>query len=617
MSDTVLAQAGVVVFAPFVLAALIAIGGRWGRPLGPVLASLGPLSVLALAASALVSVSGMPAPRAPWTSALAASKSVTWFASADHVLRMGYAIDSLAAWMLIVVGVVALAVMVFSVGYLAGDPGWNRYFALLSLFTGSMATLVVADSFLTMFVGWELVGACSYLLIGFWYHKPAAAHAAVKAFLTTRVGDVALMLGLAVLWSALGTLQFEDVASGVATLPAATAGAAAVLIALGALGKSAQFPFHGWLPDAMEGPTPVSALIHAATMVAAGVYLVVRIWPLFAAGPAAQSLLLSAGIISALGAAAIAVAQRDIKKVLAYSTISQLGFMFAALGVGAWDAAFFHLLTHAAFKGLLFLTAGSVIHGAGTQNLDEMGGLRTRMPVTFGVWVVGSLALIGIPGFAGFFSKDAVLERVWSASPVLGAILLAAGGLTALYMTRATRLAFLGTPARDSHAHESPAVMLIPMLGLAVPAALAGFAGASVLHSLGAQSEPLVVAIAAGALAFALAGIALGWQMARPVCAEQREQQQEGRLWRAAAHGFYWDHAVSRLIVGPVTSVARGLWAWLDRLVIDGVVEGLALLVRGAGSGLSRLHTGNAQVYSALMLLGVLAMFVASAWLGR
>lgn len=617
MIATVLSWTWAVVLLPFVLAVVIAPLGRYSRSLGPFVASIGPLALLAVATASLLRVAGSAAQGPPWTSALATSNSASWLLSSDYSLRVGYAVDSLAALMLVVVGLVALCVMIFSAGYMAGDPGWNRYFALLSLFTGSMAVLVVGDSFLTLFIGWELVGASSYLLIGFWYFKPSAASAAVKAFLTTRVGDVAMMLGLAVLWTGLGTLQFEEVALGVGGLSTTAAGAAAVLIALGAMGKSAQFPFHGWLPDAMEGPTPVSALIHAATMVAAGVYLVVRIRPLFEAAPVAQLVLLGAGIISAFGAALIAVAQSDIKKVLAYSTISQLGFMFAALGVGAWDAAFFHLVTHAGFKGLLFLTAGSVIHGSGTQDLREMGGLRSSMPVTFAVWLAGTLALVGIPGFSGFFSKDAVLERVWHASPALGIVLFAAGGLTALYMTRATRLAFLGKPRGESHAHESPLVMLAPLVVLAVPAVAAGFAGGVMLEWLGAHHEPLSLGIAAAALLAAAIGIALGWRMSGEAVDDQRVSAIAGGPWRAMHGGFGWDHAVDRLVVRPFVTGSRAVWAVADRFVVDGIVEGLSVFARWGSTALSNMHGGNAQRYSAVMAFGVLAMLILSVWLGR
>ena len=358
--------------------------------------------------------------------------------------------------------------MVFSVGYMAEDEGWNRYFALLALFTGSMSLLVIADSFVGLFIGWELVGACSYLLIGFWFRKPSAAAAATKAFLTTRVGDVGLLVGLAVLWWATGSLAYQEVVARIEPMPAGLLLAAAVCLAIGAMGKSAQFPLHAWLPDAMEGPTPVSALIHAATMVAAGVFLIVRVWPIFELAAGAREMVLVVGVISALGGSLIALVQRDIKKVLAYSTISQLGFMFAALGVGAWAAAFFHLMTHAAFKGLLFLASGSVIHGSGTQDLHEMGGLRAKMPVTFATWTVGALALAGIPGFAGFFSKDAVLDAVLRDAPLAGWALLAASALTAFYMARSTRLAFGGRPVRpDAHPHESPASMAAPLVALA------------------------------------------------------------------------------------------------------------------------------------------------------
>jgi NADH-quinone oxidoreductase subunit L len=603
VTDFVLTLSWSVVVFPFALAVVIAaVGRRTHRAAVPVIASLGPMSLVAVGAAALTRVAGTAASSQPWTSAIAFSARYSWLSAGDHGLPVGYAIDSLAAVMLVVVGVVALCVMVFSAGYLAEDDGWNRYYALLCLFTGSMAGLVIADSFVSLFIGWELVGACSYLLIGFWYRKSDAVAAAVKAFLTTRVGDVALMLGLAVLWSGLGSLQFEDVARGASTLPMHTAAVAAVLVALGAMGKSAQFPFHGWLPDAMEGPTPVSALIHAATMVAAA--------------PVARMVLLLAGVTSALGAGIIAVVQRDIKKVLAYSTISQLGFMFAALGVGAWDAAFFHLVMHAGFKALLFLTAGSLIHGAGTQDLTEMGGLRRRMPITFVAWIVGTGALIGVPGFSGFFSKDAVIERVWYTSTVLGVALVLAAGLTALYMARATRLAFFGESVAVS-AHESPPSMLIPLLVLVVPAIGAGYAGNTLYGWLSRPSEPIAWGVASAALLVMVLGASIGWGLARRAAQAPPRSAFAEKTVALIESGFYWDAAVSRLIVEPTVAAMRALWAVVDRLITDGLVEGSAAVAQTLGSSLSRLQSGNAQTYSAVMVFGVLAMLAASAWFGR
>jgi NADH-quinone oxidoreductase subunit L len=606
------------VVLPFLFALAIGLLGRYAKPAVPWLAMIGPLLVVALGVGALVTIpSGAEATAEPWTSQLASAGSTVWFGVGALSISVGWAIDTLAALMLLVVGVVALMVMVFSVGYMAEDAGQVRYFALLSAFTGAMTLLVVGDSFTTLFIGWELVGACSYLLIGFWYQKPSAMAAAVKAFLTTRVGDVGLLFGLALLWASTGSLGYVQVMADLKAMTPAAITAAAVLLAIGAIGKSAQFPLHIWLPDAMEGPTPVSALIHAATMVAAGVFLIARTWPLFEAAPAARTVLLLAGLISALGAALAAVAQRDIKKVLAYSTISQLGFMFAALGVGAWAFAFFHLVTHAAFKALLFLTSGSVIHGSGTQDMREMGGLRKEMPVTFAVWVIGVLSLVGLWPLAGFFSKDAILDAVWIAVPLAGAVLFATAFVTGLYSGRATRLTFFGSRRGEGHAHESPLSMLVPLAVLAVPAALLGLGGDWIMTRLGEHPEPLSLPISAVAVSLGLLGIAVGWSLEGGLNADEALEKRLGFAWRAGAVGFGWDAVVTRVVVAPAWVAARVLWAVVDRYLIDGTVEGSATVARWAGGVVSRLQNGDAQWYGALIAAGVALMLVASTWLGR
>jgi NADH-quinone oxidoreductase subunit L len=367
----------------------------------------------------------------------------------------------------------------------------------------------------------------------------------------------------------------------------------------------------------MEGPTPVSALIHAATMVAAGVYLVARTWPLFSASPVAQTLLLTVGVISALGAALIALPQRDIKKVLAYSTISQLGFMFAALGVGAWQVAFFHLVAHAAFKSLLFLASGSVIHGAGTQDLREMGGLRRTMPVTFAVWVIGGAALVGIPPLAGFFSKDAILDAVWVANPAAAVLLFIAALLTGFYTVRATKLAFFGEWRGTGHSHESPRSMLAALVVLAIPAAGLGFAGSWVAETLGEHPEPLSLPLSATAVAIALAGCAIAWKW---VAADGTEPQLSGAgasMWDLLGRGFGYDGAVMRFVVRPTVAMCRALWAVVDRFVIDGIVEGSAVAT-GALSGLiSKAQTGDGQGYAAFMTLAVVVVLCALILIGR
>ncbi len=606
-------HAWVAIIAPVLAAGAIAVVGHRAKSFAPVLALVGALTTLAVAMAGVTALFQAD----PHGVGPIADGGWEWFKVGGTALRLLWALDGLAAWMLLVVGVVAAAVVVFSTGYLAGDGGWVRYFALVSLFTGSMNLLVLADSLTALFIGWELVGACSFLLIGHWFERPSAARAAMKAFLTTRVGDIGLLVAIAALWSACGSDSFAEVFDKLPSLPSPTVNVVALGLAIGAMGKSAQFPLHAWLPDAMEGPTPVSALIHAATMVASGVYLGVRVWPVFEVSAPARDLLLVTGVVSALGAALIATLQRDIKKVLAYSTISQLGFMFAALGAKAPVAAFFHLVTHAAFKGLLFLTSGSVIHGSGTQDLHEMRGLRRDMPLTFGAWVVGALALSGIPPLAGFFSKDAVLDSVWNHAPLAGGVLFVASALTALYMARATRLAFFGVSGADTHVHESGPSMLLPLAALGSAALVAGLAGGPVARAIGHDSEPLVPAVALIALGMAAVSSVAGWSMAPDPQADLAHQRSLGRFGVALANAFWWDRLVERSIVAPAVGVSRVLWAWGDRLAVDGLVHGIARLTESAASALRSLHRGDAQVYATTMAAAVALMLAATVWLGR
>jgi len=585
----------IVVAAPLLIAAVLAVGLRfWGR-LAPWIALAGPLLAVAVGASSLDG---------------GAAGSLTWLKVGDRVMRLGYRVDGLAAIMLLVVGVVASCVIVFSIGYMHGERGYVRYFAVISLFTAAMAGLVVATDLVGLFIGWELVGACSFLLIGFWYEKPSAAEAARKAFLVTRVGDAAMLLGMAVLWNATGTLELDTILGSVGSLAPAVATLAAVCLLMGAVGKSAQFPLHIWLPDAMEGPTPVSALIHAATMVAAGVFLVARTWPLFEASPTARMVALVLGTLTALGAAKVALTQTDIKKVLAYSTISQLGFMFAALGVGAWPVAIFHLVTHAAFKALLFLTAGSVIHGSGTQDLREMGGLRVSMPLTAAAWMVGGLALAGIPPLAGFFSKDAVVASVFHAAPWSGVALMVASGFTGAYVARATRLAFFGTP-RGAAAHESPLTMTLPLAVLACAAAGLGFAGPAIAHALGAAEDPLALGLAAAAVGIASAGAVGGWLLAADGgAAESRMSPFWSLVWQAPRAGYRFDDVVAAVVIRPLTAVSVFTDTVVDRVAIDGVVEGLASLARDLGAGLADTMDGDGQGYARLLAGGAIVLLV-------
>jgi NADH-quinone oxidoreductase subunit L len=590
------------VAVPVTLAAAIALGSRF----------LGRAAVIpALVAPLLVVVVG-------WASlGHGASGSLVWIAAGGASLRVGYSVDGLGSLMLLVVGGVSACVMLFSAGYMRGERGYVRYFALLTLFVGAMSGLVIATDLVALFVAWELVGACSYLLIGFWYDRPAAADAARKAFLMTRVGDAALLLGMGAMWSmstAAGRAGILDVRSIVAVArhaPPAAVTVAALCVLLAAVGKSAQFPLHGWLPDAMEGPTPVSALIHAAAMVAAGVFLVARMWGLFELSATARGVALALGAVTALGAATVAVTQTDIKKVLAWSTISQLGFMFAALGVGAWPAAIFHLVAHAAFKALLFLASGSVIHGSGTQDLRSMGGLWRRMPLTALTWILGGLALAGVWPMAGFFSKDAIVTSVWTIAPVAAAALLLASGLTGAYIARATQLGFFGAYRGDGRPHESGWTMTVPLLLLAIAAGTLGAAGRDIMAALAAPYEPLSAGVVAVTLALTGAGALAGWlPWARDAGAEAAFPGWLERAWRAARAGYGYDSMLERGVVRPVMTFALVAHALVDRLLIDGVIERGSKATRRASDLFLRLQGGDGQAYGMLVAVGTIAILV-------
>lgn len=590
---------------PVALAAAIALAGsRWVR-LTQVVALAGPAAALV----AGISLLGRPHGAGP------ASWSAAWLSQGAVSLPVGFAGDALAAVMLVIVGVVAGCVVVFSWGYMAHESGRPRYFAMLMLFVAAMSALVTADNLVTLFIGWELVGACSYLLIGFWYRKPEATRAAIKAFMTTRVGDVAMLLGMAVLWRAAQTLSISEIVRAVPELPGTTVSAAALLLFVGAAGKSAQFPLHIWLPDAMEGPTPVSALIHAATMVASGVFLVARTWPVFAASPAARGAMLAVGTFTALYAAVVALAQSDIKKMLAYSTISQLGFMFAALGAGAWGAAMFHLTTHAAFKALLFLAAGSVIHGAGTQDMHEMGGLAKSMPLTAATWAAGAFALSGWWPFAGFFSKDAVIAAVAVASPAASWALVATSALTALYVWRATFRTFMGAPRGQAHAHESGPAMAVPLVVLAVGALGAGRLARPFAELLGSHEVHPSAATLAGAVAAVVLGTAGAFLLSRRETAHAVGGEPSG-LASAAKSGFGFDAFVQRAVVQPVVACAQWVARVADVRVVDGTVELVARAARGLGAALARVQTGETDVYASLVAVGFVVLTAVVVWLG-
>lgn len=631
--------------------------------------------------------------------------AVSWIPTADTWLRVGVLVDPLAAVALFFVAWTILMIFVYSVGYHnfgqpAGDhdqpglppegalvvseghehrvpsiePMYSRFFAFISLFAFGMFTLVVSDNLLTLFVGWEIMGLCSYLLIGFWYAKPSARDAGVKAFMTTRVGDVFMLLGIAFVYSATGTLSFReifkpDVLQALASVPTpllglSAAGLIGLLLFIGTVGKSAQFPLHVWLPDAMEGPTPVSAMIHAATMVSAGVYMVIRIFPLLSLDPQTMTVVATVGAFTALFAATIAVAQNDIKRVLAYSTISQLGYMIAALGAGAYVAAAFHLVTHAFFKALLFLGSGSVIHGMehgilhtgkhiDAQDMFNMGGLRHKMPITFWTFLIGGLALSGFPLVtAGFWSKDEILASTFGGHMAVFVTLAVAAFLTAFYTMRQITLTFLGEPRTDAAAHASESVwtMTLPLAVLAAFAVGAGWVGipehfpglGGLLpnwfhHFVGStvgelpQVEfswiPLLTS-----LMVALGGLLVGWLAYRTVETPAQDALQLSVLRRK----WYIDEIYSTIFIRPAAWIAETLvYQVMDQGLIDGILhlfgrgtaaigsglrnvidkpvinaflgDGTARVVQGSGRQLRPMQTGRIQQY---MLTSLLVMLI-------
>ncbi len=522
--------------------------------------------------------------------------SFRWLPTGETWLDLGFMVDPLTAMMLFVVTVVGLNIFVYSQGYMRGDPRYSRFFAYLSLFGMSMLGLVLANNLLSLFIFWELVGLCSYLLIGFWFEKESASNAAKKAFITTRIGDIGLYLGLILIYVNVGSVQYTDIFDWVGRNAQSDPGlitAMGLLVFCGAMGKSAQFPLHVWLPDAMEGPTPVSALIHAATMVAAGVYLVARMFPVFEAVHPSQSLMVVAyiGGFTAIFASTIAVAQNDIKRVLAYSTISQLGYMMMGLGVGGFVAAVFHVMTHAFFKGLLFLGSGSVIHGAHEeQDMMQMGGLRRKMPITFWTFLFGTLALAGIFPFAGFWSKDEILLDAFNANKILYILGAVAAFLTAFYMARLVFLTFFGDPRSEKaeRAHESPPVMWIPLAILAFFSLVLGWVGIPWLgnafhHFIGPEhhvAEPSVM-IMVSSTVIALAGLGLGYLIygRKPLVAGQSDPLVRlGGLYSGMKNAWWFDELYGLVFVRPLFRVAKFVWG-VDRLVIDGILNGIARLV--------------------------------------
>ncbi len=566
----------------------------------------------------------------------------TWAASGDLTIRLGLYVDQLTAAMLLLVTIVSGLVHVYTIGYMHGEPGYARFFANIALFTFSMLMLVMSDNFVQLFVFWEAVGLCSYLLIGHWYERHSARAAATKAFIVNRVGDFGFLLGILLVFVVFGTLQYQPVFADVANKAGATIDllptfgggwevSAMTLICLllfvGAAGKSAQVPLHVWLPDAMEGPTPISALIHAATMVTAGVFMVARLAPLYNVSPAAMTVVAIVGGLTMFVGATIALTQNDIKRVVAYSTLSQLGYMMMACGLGGYVAGIYHLLTHGAFKALLFLGCGSVILAVHhEQNMQRMGGLKDKMPVTYWTFIIGSLALAGFPLTAGFFSKDELLLSAWNAG-MLGQVLAVAGiltaGLTAFYSFRLVFVTFWGEsrvdPHHADHVHEQSSVVTVPLLVLAVLSIVTGYLGIPEFlqpafpgsegagHHGAAATGIMLVATLAGLLGIAAAYVLYVKSPDLP----ERLMNQWHALYRGSLNKWYVDEAYDKAFVNPTFVLAERMWKKVDVAIIDNAVNGVARGFAWWGWMARLIQTGETQNYALSMAMGAVIILTA------
>ncbi|HKR81067.1 MAG TPA: NADH-quinone oxidoreductase subunit L [Nitrospira sp.] len=565
----------------------------------------------------------------------------SWLTSGMLDVHIGITIDRLTSVMLLLVTTVSALVHVYTIGYMQGEPGYARFFSYIALFTFSMLMLVLADNFLQLFVFWEAVGLCSYLLIGHWYERPQAVAAATKAFIVNRVGDFGFILGLLLVFATFESLDYATVFANVGreaakvinileplggTLEVSTLTVICLLLFMGAVGKSAQFPLHVWLPDAMEGPTPISALIHAATMVTAGVFMVARLAPLYDASPFAMDVVAVVGATTMVLGATIALTQTDIKRVVAYSTMSQLGYMIMACGLGAYAAGMYHLLTHGAFKALLFLGCGSVIIALHhEQDMRRMGGLKNRLPVTYWTFVVGSLALAGFPLTAGFFSKDDILASAWAAGP-LGQVLSILGLLTALltafYSFRLVFVTFWGPsrvdPHHAGHVHEPPQTMTVPLLILAVLSIVTGYLGIPEFLSPmfneragGSHASGVIMPIATLIGLLGIAGAYYAYVLHPSLPDRWAERWRTAYDW--SFHKWYVDEAYDRSIVRPTFAAAGDLWKRVDVAIIDGAVNGVARAIGWGAWFLRLLQSGQAQHYALGMALGavvILTMFL-------
>lgn len=556
-----------------------------------------------------------------------------WIGAGDLRLSIGLLFDPLSLMMVLIVTGVGFLIHVYAVGYMHDDPGFARFFAYMNLFVLAMLVLVLADNVLLLMVGWGGVGVCSYLLIAFWFERPEAANAGLKAFVINAIGDIGLMLAALLLFVRLGTLDYATVLGPAAQrLDGGTATLVALCLLVAAVAKSAQLPLHTWLPDAMAGPTPVSALIHAATMVTAGVYLIVRLHPLFLLAPQVLALAATLGALTAFFAATLGLVQTNIKRVLAYSTISQLGYMFLAVGLASFSAGMFHLMTHAFYKALLFLAAGSVIHAlAGEEDLRRMGGLRRHLPVSFLGFVGGAVALSGLLPFSGFFSKEEILSAALvgpRANALLGVLALATAGFTAAYIVRAAVLAFIRVPDESqhvAHAHEAPPVMTLPVLALLVLAAVGGLVQVpGVSHAVESWLEPTFAATHADVVPpfvpwvtvlswlVALVGALVAWRAAAAPAPETARAP--SGLYRLVVNGYYVDALYGAVFVTPFRALARMLGEGVDRGLINRVGDGLGAALAGLSRGVRAAQSGYARSYALAMLLGAVVVLWYLLW---
>jgi NADH-quinone oxidoreductase subunit L len=606
---------------PLVVSGLLLLLGRVADAFGHYVATLAPIASFVVAVALFADLLGRPEAQRAVTVPM-----YTWIKTGSWTVEANLLIDPLSILFALLVTGVGGLIHVYSIGYMAHDPGRRRFFAYLNLFIAAMLTLVLSDNYLVLFVGWEGVGLASYLLISFWQHKPTAATAGKKAFVVNRVGDLGMTMAIFTMLAMFGSSSFEAVNAGASKMSPFWVTLLGLLLLVGACGKSAQVPLQSWLLDAMEGPTPVSALIHAATMVTAGVYLVVRSHAVYAETAVAALAVAIVGTVTLLAGAWIGTSKDDIKKVLAGSTMSQIGYMMLAAGIGpvAYPFAIFHLLTHGFFKANMFLGAGSVMHGmADDVNMRHYGGLAKSMQITYWTFLMGYLAIIGTPFFSGFYSKDSIIEAAWEKQPVLGALALIAAGVTAFYMTRLMFMTFWSRKRWQEgvHPHESPAVMWVPLVLLAIPSVIAGMVmnawiGGWLAPAVGGEAEvgaswlPRITVVGLVTLAVVIAGVLVAYLVFGRTSIPESVPYTRNVFTIMGRHDLYGDTFNEVVFMRPGEALTRGIVA-LDNGVVDGAVQGSGSLALGLGGGLRRLQNGYVRSYGLTMVIGVIVVGLA------